>query len=364
MKILVDDFLLVAGGAERCALTLMETFPDLDVVFGAINSDLFSPAQILADPARTIINLKVWQQPTIARILSAIYKFKYQSTFLQHYDTVLYSGCYAPVAVHQHQKGKNIYYCHTIPRFVYDLHTYYKAQIPFWQYPLFSMLSQYVQYHYEKAFSAMDVVLCNSKNVQQRIAQYLGKKNVHVVYPPVYTKQYHWQPAQGYYLSLARLEPYKRVDKIIAAFKQMPDKKLLISSGGSQLEKLKNQAKGASNIHFTGWLAEEKLRQTIAEAIACIYVPKDEDFGLSPVEAMAAGKPVIGVAEGGLLETIIEGQSGFLLPADFTAKDIIARVLALTTDKAQGMRKGCEEQAKKFDVQAYQKMMQTFLGYD
>src|SRR5687768_13809574 len=86
----------------------------------------------------------------------------------------------------------------------------------------------------------------------------------------------------------------------------------------------------------------------MAGAIATIYVPVEEDFGMSPVESMAAGKPVIGVAEGGLRETVLDGDTGILLARDFTALDLVGAVRKLTPPKAATMKKACEERATMF----------------
>jgi glycosyltransferase involved in cell wall biosynthesis len=83
-------------------------------------------------------------------------------------------------------------------------------------------------------------------------------------------------------------------------------------------------------------------------AIATIYVPVDEDFGMSPVESLAAGKPVIGVAEGGLLETLVDGETGLLLPPDFTVDHLVRAVEHMSTDRAALMRQACEQSAQRF----------------
>ncbi len=161
----------------------------------------------------------------------------------------------------------------------------------------------------------MHVIVANSENVQRRIKRYLGHDSI-VVYPPIDTESFVWGEPQGYYLSTARLTPLKRVATIVEAFVRMPDRQLVVASGGEDEAALRRVApRGHSNIRFTGWTDEAQLRSLISGAIATIYIPVDEDFGMSPVESMAAGKPVIGVAEGGLLETIVPGRDGGVLLA-------------------------------------------------
>ncbi len=274
-------------------------------------------------------------------------EFARKTTFLSDYDWVLYSGYNAPVAVHNHPHGVNLLYCHTIPRFVYDLRDYYLDIVPRWQRPMLQALIDFVQPRYEAAYAEMDLVIANSENVQKRIKHYLGRDSV-VVYPPCDIDQYCWQGQGDYYLSTARLERYKRVDLIIEAFRRMPEKRLVIVSGGSDVNRLKRLAAHADNIQFTGWVTSAAMRELIGHAIATIYIAKNEDFGISPVESMAAGKPVIGVQEGGLLETVIHDGTGLLLPPNPKVEDIMASVYELTAERAVQMRNACEQQAQLF----------------
>jgi glycosyltransferase involved in cell wall biosynthesis len=149
---------------------------------------------------------------------------------------------------------------------------------------------------------------------------------------------------------------------IIKAFLKMPHKRLIIASGGTELKKLQKLAKNASNIHFTGWLDDAQLTDLLGHAIATLYLPTDEDFGMSPIESMAAGKPVIGVAEGGLLETIIPEQTGILLPPPLTLEAICEAVEAMTPHHALSMRKNCEAQAQRFRIEVFSKKMRQLLS--
>jgi glycosyltransferase involved in cell wall biosynthesis len=193
----------------------------------------------------------------------------------------------------------------------------------------------------------MHVVVANSKNVQSRLKTYLGRDSV-VIYPPCRTDGFCWGEPQGYYLSTGRLTPLKRVGAIIDAFLKMPGKRLVVASGGEEEAELRARAAASSNIIFTGWNDEEQLRSLMAGAIATIYVPVNEDFGMSPVESMAAGKPVIGVAEGGLLETVVHEQTGFLVRSGFCADDLAEAVEWMGQARARDMRAACEARAQLF----------------
>ena len=125
---------------------------------------------------------------------------------------------------------------------------------------------------------------------------------------------------------------------------------------------MKRLAADAPNIHFTGWQTEAQLSRWIGNAIAAIYIPMDEDFGMSPVESMAAGKPVIGVAEGGLLETVVPDQTGILLEPPPTADAITAAVNDLTPKRAQEMRSACETRASLFTREIFLEKMRKMRG--
>jgi glycosyltransferase involved in cell wall biosynthesis len=157
------------------------------------------------------------------------------------------------------------------------------------------------------------------------------------------------------------LEDYKRVDMIVKAFLRMPDKKLIVTSGGSELAHLKRIADNAPNIVFTGWVNEDRLRELVGRAIATIYVPIDEDFGMSPVESMAAGKPVIGVAEGGMLETVVQAETGTLIPGELSPEKVAHAVHKLTPARALEMREVCENRAAAFHPDRFIAGVKAFL---
>ena len=190
--------------------------------------------------------------------------------------------------------------------------------------------------------------------------KHLGR-DAQVIYPPCETDKFKWLGQEGYYLSTARLENFKRVETVIQAFLRMPDQKLVVASGGSEFQRLRQLAQDAPNITFTGWVTEEKLQTLMGNAIASIYIPIDEDFGMSPVESMAAGKPVIGVSEGGLLETVIPGETGALISANPSTEDLISAVLKMGAKTALSMRDACHARARRFDKKIFIKEMAAVL---
>ena len=147
---------------------------------------------------------------------------------------------------------------------------------------------------YLRDVKKMDLILTNSKNTQARIKKYLGLES-HILYPPVDLDKFQYISTQDYYLSFARLADAKRVDKIVEAFLQVPDKKLIVIYGKNDpaKDKIFSLASNAKNIECITLEDNNLLEKYIGNCIATIYIPIDEDFGMSPVESMSAGKPVL-----------------------------------------------------------------------
>ncbi|ABA57263.1 Glycosyl transferase, group 1 [Nitrosococcus oceani ATCC 19707] len=355
--ILLHDFFEIRGGGERLVLLLCQEL-GLDIGFGFWQETSYG-REVLE--GLRVFDLAVNSRLIGWRTLKHIKAFENKTSFLSRYHTVIYSGVVAPLAVRNHQNGLNLFYCHTPPRFIYDKKAFFLAQIPSWQRPALQFLIDYLQPRYEAAVAEMDIIIANSENVKNRIHHYLGKPST-VIYPPCDVERFTWAGQDDYYLSTARLDFLKGVDLIIKAFLQMSDKRLIIASSGPEFDRLRRLAGGAENITFTGLVDEDRLNQLIGHCIATLYVPKDEDFGMSPVESMAAGKPVIGAAGGGLLETIVDGETGLLVGPEPSPEDIIAAVRALTPRRALEMRQACEMQARKFDKKVFLEKMREALG--
>jgi glycosyltransferase involved in cell wall biosynthesis len=361
------DFLMVRGGAENVALHVSRAFPETDMVFGFIDRELFSDQLQPAERFRSLTSLSRmagWQGLKVMRA------FRQRAGFISRYGTVIYSGSYAPLAIRHHPGGRNIYYCHTPPRFVYDLKEYYRALARPWQRPLLAWLQNHLQPRYEQSIKRMDLVLANSNNVRHRLRKYLGLEDVSVLYPPVDVNFYEWLGQGDFYLSTARLEPYKRVELIVRAFMEMPNKRLIVAGGGSQLNRLKQLSAPYPNIECIGWCSSERMKELIGHCIATVYIPLEEDFGMSPVESMAAGKPVIGVAQGGLLETVEHGATGFLIEPDGLAEEgepstpnsIREAVAHLDAVRARSMRPACEQHSQKFGPGPFNRGLAEAIG--
>ena len=348
MEIVLHDYFEYADGGGRLALELSRILK-AHIGYGFKKRghpliDIYNPVKEY--DLKSVAAFSIWKQ------LHLIGSFLLQTQFLKNYDTVFYSGSYAPLSVNNHLKGLNIYYCHTPPRFLYDQKEYFLSMIPLWQQPIYKAFLYYYQKRYHDSVSKMDIIIANSINVQQRIKRFLGIDSV-IVYPPCDTSKFKWKGQQDYYLSTARLDHLKRVDIIVQAFLKMSEKKLIVISNGLIKKKILKLARNAKNIIFMDQVSESKLLNLIGNCIATIYVPINEDFGMSPVESMSAGKPVIGVAEGGLTETVLHNKTGFLLNSDNLEINIMNAVMEMDAGRALKMRNACEKRARLFDINVF-----------
>jgi len=343
------DYFAIRGGGERLALTLAEAL-DAHLYFGYRTPDSYDE-EAFPGAAKEIGLALALRAPGVRPVPLAIAFARYRRE-AERYPIRIFSGVSAPFAAPRRGKGLNIFYCHTPPRFLFDQRSHFAGRMPGITRGIAPAILGMFEREYRRAVSRMDVIVTNSENTKARIRKYLQRDSV-VIYPPIETTQFVWSGQGDYYLSTARLSPLKRVDRIIEAFKAMPDKKLVVASGGTELERLKALAENAANIEFRGWVDDKEMISLIGNCIASIYLPRDEDFGMSPVESMAAGKPVIGVAEGGLQETIISGETGSLLPPEFTLDDLVGAIRDLTPTKALSMRAAAEARAQRFSRERF-----------
>ncbi len=150
-----------------------------------------------------------------------------------------------------------------------------------------------------------------SHNVRNRIWKYYGR-TAKVLYPPIFLNKYHFLECGDFYLCVSRVDKWKRIELIVEAFREMPDKKLIIAGKiyPSYQDLVKNSPE---NVRFTGSISDDELQTLYATCRGFITMAIDEDYGLTPLEAMASGKAVIAACEGGYMETVVDGYTGYLI---------------------------------------------------
>lgn len=290
------------------------------------------------------------------------FAFLFKTKFLKNYENVIFSGDSISAVRNCWKNTKKVYYCHTPPRYLYDLKNIYLKKVPFLLKPAFLLVSYIFRKMYERDISKMDLILTNSINTQKRIKKFLWVDS-QILYPPVDLKEFRFLSQKDYYLSFARLADAKRVDRVIEAFKKLPEKKLVVIYGENdpQREKIFELAKWCENIEFKTLPWNIGFTDYVGNCIATIYIPIDEDFWMSPVESMAAGKPVLWVNEWGLKETIIDKKTWVLIKAWAEVEGIIEAVNFLTPELCLAMKSDCEARAKEFSLEEFEKNLKKFL---
>ncbi len=364
---IIHDAFLYRGGGERL-VTLMAKALDADLVSGFFSDGSFDP-RALGFEGKTIALGK----PVFVKWLRHIvlkWRFFWNARILSEYDTVIFSGDCLGASRHVHTNAKKIYYCHTPPRYLYDFRTRYLATLPFFLRPIFVIAFTFFARIYEKNLAQFDHIITNSKTVQKRLFDFTGYES-EVIYPP--TDMSRFAPSShpaiqpsNYFLSFARLSPPKRVDLIIEAFVQMPEKFLIFTYGKNDPMKDEIIAKirNYKNITAIESPDDEKLISLIQHAMATIYIPVDEDFGMSPVESMACGTPVIGSAEWWLLETIIDGKTWKLIKIwdrEAWILNLKKVIEATTKDEWQAMKNESIIRAREFSLEKFVERLQSII---
>lgn len=281
----------------------------------------------------------------------------FQTKILKNYDTVIFSWDWIWAIRNCREDAKKIYYCHTPPRYLYDQKEVYYSKVPTILKPAYIFACYIFEKLYRKDFSKMDVILTNSLNVKERIKKFLWRESI-IIYPPVDISFF--KPSEkrkDYYFSWARLTEIKRVHRIAEAFIKMPDKNLIISYWKNDPDKIKilKMIKGHPNIKTIESPNDEELRKLIWESIASIYIPVDEDFGMSPIESMACWVPVIGVNDWWLKEMIINNKTWILINENADIEYLMTAVNDLDLKKSIAMKQYCINQAEKFSLTRFEK---------
>ena len=362
--VLVHDYLKEYGGAERVLKALHEIWPQAPIytIFWKKNS----PAGKAFAEAK-IIQSWFGYLPFCDRLISPLRFFIpliWKSFDFSGYDLVISSASWAITKGFTKGKTKEICYCHTPPRYLYGFETSRNWQ----QNPLVRIYAAVInffmrQYDFRQA-QKVTVFVANSREVQKRIAKFYRRESV-VINPPVEIPNSKFQipnkfqinskfQIKDYYLTGGRLERAKNFDLIIRVFNKL-GWPLKIYGRGSQEKYLRQLA--SKNIEFLGWISEEEKWRLLAGCKAFVCAATDEDFGITPVEAQAAGRPVIAFRGGGYLETVVEGKTGIFFDK-LTVEDLIS-ALRRYDDTYHHIIKpeDCRRQAKKFSEEEFKRKM-------
>jgi glycosyltransferase involved in cell wall biosynthesis len=352
---IVCDWLTDWGGAERVILAMHEIFPEAPIytsLYNEVNMEPFEGADIRPSFLQKIPGAKRHHQRFLAQMPAA-----FESFDLSKYDIVLSSSHSCAKGVITKPDTLHVSYCHSPPRYLWDNSQQYLRDYPWpkwlkrWVIP--GLLNK-MRVWDRAAADRVDRYIANSAFVAERIKKYYRRES-EVIHPPVTMEDLEPEKErEDYYLAVGRLIPYKRFDLIVKAFNelQLP---LKIVGVGNQYKKLKKIAD--RNIEFLGMVPEEELRNYYRYAKGFLF-PQVEDFGITPLEAMSYGCPVIAYGKGGALETVADNESGMFFGEQTTeglknaVRDFERRQFNPTRVRAQ---------AAKFEEEVFKAKLEEFL---
>lgn len=318
---LVHDYLLKIGGAERVLKALHEMFPDAPI-YTVVYDEKFT-REFLGDAK--VSGTFLQKLPLFLRTRYKYFSFLIPAA-IEHLDLsgsdIVISACSAfSKGVITKPGTTHICYCHTPTRFLWDwTHNYYSkfAQIIF----------HFLRFWDQAAAKRVDYFIANSKHVAARIRKFYGRESS-VIYPPAYNHDTlrGRVTSSSYFLIVSRLSRYKQIDIAIEAFRKLGFPLIIIGEGDDK-NRLVNIARGASNVKFLGYRPDRDISFYYQNCKALIF-PGEEDFGMTMVEAMSHGAPVLALREGGAKEIVIEGMTGefFDAPHAVVLADGVRRLL-------------------------------------
>lgn len=349
---LVHDWLNQMGGAENVLEEFVEMFPGAPIFTSMYGPDKM-PDLYRALPIRTTFMQRLPGILDRHQVYLALYPAAFQSTDLSEFDLILSnkSGfCHGVRSRRGERRAVHVCYCLTPTRFLWLYEQYRERErigglLDLGLKPLLAMLRRWDF----AAAQRVDYFIAISTVVQERIRRIYDRESV-VVHPPVDTRRFTPDPSApvgDYYLVVSRLIPYKRIDLAVRAFRELPDERLIVVGSGRARQALEDVA--GPNVSFLGWQPVERILELMRGCKAFIF-PGLEDFGITPVEAMSAGRPVIAFRGGGALDTVVPGETGEFF--DRQTPGMLKQTLEAFDPQAYDPAR-CRAQAEQFSQEAF-----------
>ena len=317
---IVHDFLTYFGGAEKVLLSLHNLYPKAPIYTLLYDKEKMQRYLPKAKIRTSFLNKLPKFIRKRKKYLLPLMPTAAETFDLRDFDIVISSSSSFAKGIITKPKTVHICYCHAPTRFLWDWHYDYLSEnkIKGLKRALIIPLLHYLRMWDKSASERVDYFISNSKNTADKIKKFYGRESI-VVYPPAFTGKLKVHKVKSpsprlvrlgrknnYFLIVSRLSPYKKIDIAIEAFNKL-ELPLIIIGSGQDRKRLEKIAK--KNIKFLGFQPEEKLGQYYQNCYAFIF-PGEDDFGITPIEAMSFGKPVLAFRKGGSIETIIEGVTG------------------------------------------------------
>jgi glycosyltransferase involved in cell wall biosynthesis len=338
---LVHDFLLDLRGAERVFAALCDLYPDADL-FTAVYDERGTEGRFSHRRVNTSFLQRLRPTARTFRALLPLYPYAMESLDMRGYDLVISSSSAWAHGVIVDPGAVHVCYCHNPFRYAWNAREDTLRQHgPVMRAVLGTVFQRWRQWDWIAA-QRVDRYVANSQTTALRVRRYF-QRDAPVLYPPVELERFHAAPAGEEYLVLSELMPHKRIAVAVEAFNRL-GRPLVVVGNGPEERRLRRLA--GPTVRFEGRVSDARAAELLARCRALV-VTATEEFGIAAVEAQAAGRPVIALAEGGVRETVLEGITGafYALPDAAALADAVERFDALAVDPA-----ACRDNAERFDV--------------
>lgn len=361
MKVaLVQDWLTEMGGAEKVFSEFYLLYPEADVFTLVYNEKVL---QTMGIPESKVTSSFIQRLPfgkKKYRNYLPFFSLAVESFDLSSYDLIISSSYAVAKGVLTNSNQVHICYCHSPVRYAWDLHHQYLREAGLQK----GLKAFIVKYFLHKlriwdiaSLNRVDHFISNSDYIAKRIKKVYNRGAV-TIYPPVAVEDFTCNvPKEDFYITCSRMVPYKKIDLIVESFTRMPDKKLIVIGTGPDHEKIEKLA--GPNVTLMGYQSFSVLKDHMQRAKAFVFAA-EEDFGIVPVEAQAAGTPVIAYGKGGALETVVEGETGVFF-YEQTPEAIIEAVNKFEQSGATFSRQALEQNANRFTLGAFKNNFKNFV---
>ncbi len=327
---LVHDWLNQQGGAENVLVEMHRMFPSAPVY-----TSFYEPA--LVDPAFRRLDIRhTWLQRfplwrTNHQALFPFYPLAFGGLRIPNADLVLSNSSAFCKGVRPAQGAVHVCYCLTPTRFLWMPDTYLAGErAPYWSRVVLPPLLAWARRWDRNAAQRVTQFLAISRAVADRIQRFYGRSS-RIVYPPVDVERFKsTTDVDDAFLIVSRLIPYKRIDLAVRACTELGLPLRIVGSGRAEADL---RALAGPTVRFLGRLPDRDVSVEMARCRAFLF-PGDEDFGITPVEAQAAGRPVVAYGSGGALDTVIDGKTGILFREQTVASlgDALRQIQTMTFD--------------------------------
>ncbi|TSD02274.1 MAG: glycosyl transferase group 1 [Parcubacteria group bacterium Athens0714_25] len=353
----MHDYLVQYGGAERVLESFCELFPEAPIYTIAYDKNSMH-GHFEKKDIRTSFLQKIPFALTRHRMFPSLMPIAIEQFDFSDYDVVLSDSSSFAKGIITGPETLHICYMHTPMRFAWDDCQKYTKDFyfPGFVKKLVPFFMNYIRIWDRVSAERPDKIIANSKFISKRIKKYYKRDSI-VINPPVSVNNFYVSDKpEDYFLLVGRLMIYKRFDIVIEAFKQL-GLELKIIGRGPDAERLKKISDGYSNIEFLGRLSDDELLEHYSKCQAFIF-PQEEDFGITAIEAMASGRPLIAYRGGDIPEHMEEGKSGIFFNLQ-TPEAIMEAIERFKGEKFDG--KYIRSKVLKFDREIFKKKIKEYV---